>query len=216
MAEIEMITLPRMRLAQLQSFTESFQEIVEPVTVLAPQALEVATAFTAFQESMSDDGPTSEKRALDKVRDRYISCLLDTIENEKHYPHDDAGKATVDQVAAIADRYGHDITRLPYDDQSSATHNMLNAMEEVGLSGMHSIERWVIVARAANETFKESANTFRKDQLAAPVSGTKAAPALESAMQKLFSVLYAKRLLGDTEELQKVHEELQALVDDYS
>ena len=85
---MKMITLPRLRLAQLQSLTESLLGICNDIPALAKPVEEVSVLFPEFKEAMlKEQASATNKKTRDKSRDGFISGLMYGIESEMCYPH---------------------------------------------------------------------------------------------------------------------------------
>ncbi|MEM6815511.1 MAG: DUF6261 family protein [Bacteroidota bacterium] len=212
-----MLVLPSLRWAQLQSFTESLLSIVDPLTEVAPQTQKIKEAFTVFQQGMMKDQASSGKEALDRSRDQYIKGLLYGIQSEQHFPQEVDHEALMKQLLELADNYGFGLIRLPYNDQSSQTDNLLTELEAIDLSSMPHISRWITKIREANNSFKKSVGEYLSEQVetSETLSATKASPELIAAIEDLFVMLFSYLQIAKTDALEQAYKEIVALTNSY-
>ncbi|MEM9339253.1 MAG: DUF6261 family protein [Bacteroidota bacterium] len=211
------LSLPQLRLAELQSLTESLLPIATPLTEVGPQTQQVSEAFETFKQGMIKNAAASDKKTLDKTRDQLTSGLLYGVQSELLFPPTGTETKTLEQVAEITGRYGFGLNRLPYNEQTAETDNMLKELEALNLSSLPNISRWTGPIREANEAFKAASTDFLEGKVEAAdtASATEAAPALETAIRELFTLLFAHLQISKTETLEKAYKELAALVDSY-
>ncbi|MEM0941138.1 MAG: DUF6261 family protein [Bacteroidota bacterium] len=127
---------------------------MDPLIEVAPQTQKIKEAFTVFQQGMMKDQASSGKEALNRSRDQYIKGLLYGIQSEQHFPQEANQEALMKQLLELADNYGFGLIRLPYNDQSSQTDNLLTELEAIDLSSMPHISRWITKIREANNSLK--------------------------------------------------------------
>ena len=215
---MEIITLPQMPLADLQSFSESLVPVVEPLPQIAPQVQSFKDAFAVFQKGMTKQDASSDKKTLDKVRDDLIGGLLYGVQSEQLFPYQEKSvKDALKKIVDIADKYGFELTRLRYNQQSSKTDNFIKELEGANISQFPALERWIAPIKKANADFKGEVSEYFDEQTAA--SDTTAAyltaPALENAIKSIFTLLVAHRQVADTPELKAAYKKIAKMVAAY-
>lgn len=213
-----MLSLPQLRLAQLQTLTEGVLQITQNLTEVSAQVEAVKAAYTSFQKGMTKATAASDKKTLDRTRDFLNSGFLKGVESEQLYPHTeaDAQQALAD-VGAIASKYNYELSRLTYDEQTAETDNMITELEALDLSSLPHIERWVAVIKEANTAFKNLVKTYIEEKTAADntEAATIAAIPLQDALSNLFTIHFAHVQISQTEALITAYQELNTLVDSY-
>lgn len=215
---MKMLILPRLKMAELQSFAEGFLSMVQPHPELTAQVQAVTQSYDVFKKGMLKNQASSEKKTLDRTRDVYISGLLYTIVAEKAFPHTDpAWVKMLEEVEHVTEKYGFALNKLPYNEQSAQTDNLLDELEALDLSGYSSIARWLDPIREANEAFKIASSAYLASQAeeAGTISASEAASGLEDSINAVFKILFAHMQISKTEKLEKVYQELRALIDSY-
>lgn len=215
---IRMISIPRLRLAQLQTLTESSLRIATPITEVATQVADVQAAYDKFLEGIQKDQAASDKQTLDKTRDRLISGFMLDVRAEDNFPHDDAALlTTIKEVRRITDKYGLAINRLPYDEQSAQVDNLLGEIEKIDMTNLPKISRWAEPIRTANDAFKSASTDYIKEVVASSQmeSASAVAPDLLTKLEGLFTLLFAHAQVTPSEELTQAYLELSASVDTY-
>ncbi len=213
-----MISIPRLRMAQLQTLTESAIALVTPIAIVSDQVAVVQAEFDKFKESLQKDQAASDKKTMDQARDRLISGFMFDVKAEDNYPHDDTTVLTaVQDVRRIADRYSMGVNRLPYNEQSAQVDNMLGELAKVDATSIPTISRWLDPIRTANEDFKNASTEYVKDVAATAQlpSASAVAPDLLNALEGLFTLVVAHAQVSPTDELQEAYLQLTTLVDTY-
>lgn len=215
---MEIITLPELRFGDLQSFSESLLPIVEPLPQLAPQVQTFKDAFAVFKDGMTKKQASSDKKTLDKARDQLIAGLMYGVLSEQSFLYKEQNIIdALKEIVDITDKYGFELSRLPYNRQSAKTDNMLKELERASLSLFPSLERWIAPIKLANEDFKKEADEYVGDQSEASdtVAAYLAVPDLENAIKALFILLFSHRQVADTKELKAAYKKILALVASY-
>lgn len=217
---MEIITLPRLKNAELQSITETSLKICAPIKEIEEQKKQVEKEFAAFKEGAQKNKTKAEKKIIDDNRDDLISGLFFNIKSETYYPYTDkAANETIVQLKELSKKYGTKINRLPYNEETAAIDNCIEEVEKIDLSTLESpsITRWIPMLKDANQRFKEVTKEFVEDSTAATklASATSSAPNLIHAVEELFIQLFALIRVSPTDELKKTYSELQTLVDSY-
>ncbi|MEO1254215.1 MAG: DUF6261 family protein [Bacteroidota bacterium] len=215
---MEIISIPQLRLGQLQTLTESTLKIAEPLTELADHVAKVKAEFATFMQGIQKDAAQSDKKTLDKTRDQFVSGFFFAVKSETYFPH--VEQITKDAVAALsklADKYGFEINRLSYDEQSAAVDNMIEEVEAINLTDLAHLSRWVAELKAANEAFKAAAKDFLTSTVeqSDTDSATQVAPRLTGELENLYTMLFAHAQVSGTDTLRQAYNELSALVDSY-
>lgn len=215
---MEMIKLPQMRLAQLQTLTAAALGIVKDLPEVAAQVTTIEQAFNEFQQGMLKTNAASNKRTLDRSRDLLNSGFFKGVESELLFPHEDAvSQQSVSEVSAIVDKYDYRLNRLTYDEQTAQTDNMIASLEALNLSSLPQIARWIALIKRANTEFKELVSAYIEDKTEAEntqAAGIAAIP-LQDALNNLFTLLFAHAQISQTAPLTTAYQELGTLVDSY-
>ncbi len=214
---MQMINLPQLRLAQLQTLTEGIIEIVKNLGEVAPQVQGVNAAFTNFQEGMTKNASASNKKTLDRTRDQLNSGFFKTVESEALYPHDANAQTAVAKILDITNKYDYDLNYLSYDEQTAETDNMLRELEDTDINLLPGIQHWIAPIKSANDNFKTSVKSYLEEQVQAgdvDTASTAAIP-LENALNELFTILFAHIHITKSEPLIEAHKELSTLVNSY-
>ncbi|MBU2886054.1 hypothetical protein KO507_09805 [Gilvimarinus agarilyticus] len=215
---MNIITIPQLRLGQLQSLTEQTLKITAPFEVLAPYTASVQAAFDPFLTGMQKETSASDKKTLDRTRDRYLSGFFYSMEAESYYPTDDpVAKEVVKKLLQITEKYGFKINKQPYDEETAAIDNLLAELAKIDLSTMPHLERWTVLIKAANADFKAASQDYL--QTTVTDSKTKAAsalaPALITELENLYTMSFAFAKTAPDEQLTKAYQELSELVNTY-
>lgn len=215
---MEIISIPQLRLAQLQTLAERTLTIVKPITSLADPTVKVQAALDQFKEGMLKETTASDKKTLDKTRDGLISGFMFAIKSEEYYPSATAETQTVlEQLKKILETYGFTVNRLSYDEQTAAIDNMLAEAEKIDLTGLEYFSRWIPHIKAANENFKSASKDYLESTVsdATTESASAAAPTLITELENLYTFLFAYATVSATDELVQAYQQLTALVDSY-
>ena len=217
---MEIITLPRLRIAELQSLTEATLKICEPLTEVEEQKQQVEKEFVPFKEGVLKSKAVAEKTVVDKVRDRYNSGFFFDIKAETYYPYTDkAAIETVNKLKALSKKYGTKINRLPFNEETAAVDNCMADADKIDLSPLTSqaIGRWIPLIKEANQHFKEVAKEFVEDStaVASLESATAVAPGLVDAIEELLIQIFSVIRVTPSDALKKAYSELDTLVNSY-
>lgn len=207
---MQMITVPKLRMAQLQTFTEGILKTTADLTEVAPQVAEVNSKLQVFLDGMTKATASSNKFVLDRTRDELNSGFFKGVESEQLFPHAPEVASVLQQVVGIASRYGFGLNRLSYDEQTAQTDNMIKALEELDLTQLPNLSRWLAPIQAANTEFKSISEAYYKDLTAAgeTSAASNAAPALTDAINALFTMLFAHVQISGSETLTTAYKEL--------
>jgi len=217
---MEIINLPRLRVNQLQTLCENSLQICEPLTEIAQAVNNVKTARDAFSAGMLKDHAASGKKELDTVRDTLVSGFIKAVRAEQLFPHsDETAKTALKAMVLAVNKYGKNISRLPYDEESAAIDNLVADVEATDLTPLDGtgLTRWIAPLKTANSQFKATVQEYVSDL--AEVSQTEAAytlaPALVDALEGMFTMLFAHIKINPTEQLTMAYAELEQLVNSY-
>ena len=215
---MEMIKLPRVRMAQLQTLTEGVIQLTENLGEVAAQVQTVKTNFTNFKEGMIKNAAASNKKMLDRTRDRMIAGFFKSMDSEEVYPHTEPPvKTTLEKAVAVVDKYRYELNRMTYDEQTSETDNLLKELETIDLNILPAVQRWIVPMKTANDNFKQTVKSYLEEQTEASDTSAASAAAipLEDALNALFTLLFAHVHVSKSETLIKAYKELITLVDSY-
>ncbi len=218
---MEIITLPRLRIAELQSLTEASLDICKPFTELEEQKQKVEKEFVAFKEGVSKKQAGAEvKKTVDKERDRYNSGFFFDIKAETYYPYtDEAAIKTVKKLKDLSKTYGTKINRLPFNEETAAVDNCIEEAEKIDLSPLtnSAVSRWIPMIKEANQRFKEVTKEFVEEStaVASLESASAVAPGLIDALEDLFIQLFSVIRVSPSDALKKAYSELGTIVNSY-
>ena len=217
---MDVLKTPRLRLAQLQSFSQSALNIVQGFPEVETETNAATTAFNAFKESMINIQISSNKKGLDDARDRLISGVVQASKAELKFPHDDSDVATaVKQFTDIVNSYGNDVAEKPYDEESAEVDNLLDELKRVDLTVLEptGLPRWIPVIENANNAFKTRSDEVIEETAAAEYveAATKLSSPLITALNQLFVMLFSQANSTKSEALFTAHKEIEVLVDSY-
>ncbi|UXP32321.1 hypothetical protein N6H18_18440 [Reichenbachiella agarivorans] len=83
---MEIINLPQINLAQLQTLSESVIKITKPLPELAPEVQAVQETFKTFEKGMIKSSSTSNKKTLDRSRDLINTGFFKSVDAEEQFP----------------------------------------------------------------------------------------------------------------------------------
>ena len=217
---MEIITLPRLRIAELQSLTEATLKICEPLAEVDKQKKQVEKEFVPFKEGVLKSKAVAEKTAVDKVRDRYNSGFFFDIKAETYYPYTDkTAIETVNKLKALSKKYGFKINRLPYNEETAAVDNCMEEVDKIDLSLLTSpaIGRWIPLIKEVNQRFKDIAKEFVEESTAVATleSASATAPGLIQAIEELLIQIFSVIRVRPNDALKKAYSELETLVNSY-
>ncbi|UXP32322.1 hypothetical protein N6H18_18445 [Reichenbachiella agarivorans] len=118
---------------------------------------------------------------------------------------------------AITDKYGLELSRLPYDEQTAQTDNMIAQLEAIDLSLLPAVQRWIALIKTANDNFKVTVVTYLKGQTedSDTAAASIAAIPLGDALKALFTIHFAHAQVSKTDTLVNAYKELTFLVNSY-
>ncbi|WP_258097631.1 DUF6261 family protein [Marinoscillum pacificum] len=214
---MKMITVPQLRIAQLQTFTEGVLSTTANLSEVSAQVADVQAHFDAFKEGMIRAKAISDKPMLDRTRDSLNSGFFKSVEAEQLFPHKGGAKELLDDLVKITSEYGFRLYRMTYDEQTAQTDNMLKELEGLKLGPLPAVSRWIAPLKAANDAFKATTVEYFKDVTASgdTEAATSTAPALTDSINKLFTMLFAHVQISGSEALIQAYKELITQVDAY-
>ena len=129
---MEMIHIPRLRNKELQTVGENSLRICNSIIEVKPAFDKVATTLEVFIKGMQKDKVDSHQRSVyDKKRDKYTSGLVNNIKYEKNFEHAADNAQVVADLINIVSKYTG-INKMPFNEQTAATDNMLVEIKTVG------------------------------------------------------------------------------------
>ena len=221
---MEILIIPRLKIPELQTLTESALTICAPLIEVAgvtEQIQNVETEFASFKESVLKNRAAAEgKTTVDKERDRYNSVFFYGIKAEFNYPYEDSSAIeTVNKLKDLNKKYGTKINRLPFNEETAAIDNCMKEAEAIDLTLLNNpaLGRWIPLIKDANQRFKEAANEFVEESAAASnlESATAVAPELVDAIEKLIVQIFSAIHTTPSDALEKAYDELEELFDSY-
>lgn len=215
---MEIISIPKLTLGQLQDLTNRSVEIATSIGAVSSELAVVEQAFDTFKQGMQKDQAASDKASLDRTRDTYVSGLFFDIKAEEYFPHtsEEVLKA-VEQLKGLSEKYGFKISRLSYDEETTSIDNMLAELDKIDLSSLDKISRWKAEIVKANEAFKAGAKTFLDERVSASdkESASAAAPELLDALDNLYTMLFAHAKISADETIINGYVTISTLVKSY-
>ena len=218
---MEILTLPRLKIAELQTLTEAVLKICAPLTEVPKEKQEIEKEFAHFKEGVLKNlAPADDKRTIDKERDRYNSGFFADIRAETYYPYNDAAaKNTVNKLKGLAEKYGTKINRLPFNEETAVIDNCIEEAGAIDLSPLvvPAVERWIPLLKDVNQRFKDATKEYVEESAAAAnlESASAAAPGLYHAIEELFIQIFSVIRTTPNDALVKAYNELETLVDSY-
>ncbi|MCV9387044.1 DUF6261 family protein [Reichenbachiella ulvae] len=214
---MEVLKMPRLRMAQLQTLTNGVLKTTEDLKEVAAPVAEVQSRFLVFKDGMTRSDASSDKETLDRTRDNLNTGFFNGVLSEQFFTHEPAVAKVLDQVVKITNDYGFGLSRLSYDEQTAQTDNMLKKLEALDLSALPSLSRWLEPIKTANENFKQVTDEYLGELNSAgeTTAAYKAAEPLAEALNQLFTLLFAHAQVSGSPELTKAYKELVTLVDTY-
>lgn len=216
---MKLITLPRLRLGQLQAITESTLTICKNLAQFASSILGVENAFVPFKAGMLKNNASGEKKGkLDQTRDKRVTGFFGALDAEEKIENDDpAILASYVELVKIADKYGPSIRRLPRDEETTAIDNLLAEIAKIDITPLvpTGIPRWIPSLEATNNGYRDASSEFISDSVEADSTEAASiqAPELIDALEKLYLKIFASIALTPNDELEKAYAELETLVD---
>lgn len=215
---MKLFKLPRLKNNELQTFTEATKRIIAGVAQLSTNLAEITTAETEFLEGMQKDRNLGlNRKGLDKGRDFTYTAIIDAIDLELRYPHEDENVITaLNAIQAVRNKYGKGIKTLPYEEETAELDNFIADFEKVDTSALvnYDFMRWLPLLKTDIKAFKD----FSEHKIDASTeykgvdSATIAAPKLEGALNNMFADLFANQRISPSEELQSVYNKLDTLI----
>ena len=87
---MDIIKIPKMKMAQLQTVGDSSVEICKSIPEVEPAVNQVETALTYFKEGMiKDKASAAQKKEFDLIRDRLLSGFMHDVKAEQLFPYED-------------------------------------------------------------------------------------------------------------------------------
>lgn len=216
--ELELITVPRMRVAQLQSLSEKTLTIGARHGQLQAAVERVQIDLEGFKAGMlRHTASAAEKAELDKIRDRYVSGLFHLIRSEENFPYETTeDKAVLAHLAALHKKYSPSFSRLPLEEKTASIDNLLSEMQIMDLSRFANgrLKSWMVLIQNANFKYITAAQGYLSEsaETSGIPSATAKAPQLTAALNALYSMMYAHIQISGDAALQKSYIELQMLI----
>ena len=210
--------IPRVRLNQLQALLETTLKECSVLTAIERKLAALLIIAEMFKQAMIRDAASAtSKTALDGFRDRRTSAFMHAVEAEMVFPHtDEAILKALNQLAEVLFSYDYEIIKLPVDEQTSATTNMLSEIKKLDLAPLQptGLLRWPSVIEESNRSFVEEAMKYlhQSTEVAKTASATELAPALAEALEDLYRFMYGSLLIEPSDEMQTAYDNIAAKV----
>ncbi|WP_289053973.1 DUF6261 family protein [Carboxylicivirga marina] len=214
---MEIIHFPRLRNKELQTVGENSLQICNGIPEVKPAYDKASSTLSTFVKGMQKDKNVGQsKKSYDRKRDTYTSAFIYNVKYEMSYEHNVEDTALVTALNNIIGKYAG-IARLPYNEQTAATDNMLDEVQVV-LSGNESLphlSRWIPLIDDANNEFKAVSSDYIKSSvdLKETDAASLIAPQLAEDLENLFTLMYAHAKIGSNANVISAYKELEVLID---
>jgi len=214
---MEMIYIPRLRNKELQTVGENSLRICNALIEVKPAFDMVSATLEVFIKGMQKDKVDSQKRSIyDKKRDKYTSGLLNNIKYEKNFEHAADNAQVVADLLNIVSKY-IGINKMPFNEQTAATDNMLVEIKTVlgSNESFPNLTRWIPLIEEANGQFKEVSSDLIKDKVSLKETDAASAiaPQLSEDLQNLYTLMFAYAKIGSNQSIIDAYKELEVLID---
>lgn len=218
---MQLINLPRLRLNELQTLAEKSVKLCNEIKEVEPAVKNTDDTLTTFKDAMQKDKSTGlDKKTQDKNRDIDINGFFDQVTVEKAYPENSPEVAEqLTELSLILNKYSKSIIRLPYSEESAAIDNLMAEItSKINLAILNpAVTRWIPLIEKENQKFKDLDETSdeKKSVIKSNHSATKVAPYLVTALEGLFTLLFAHTQISGNEKIKDTYIQLSNLVDAY-
>jgi len=218
---MELLSLPRLRMGELQSLAENAVKICKPLAELKTDIANVELKLASFAESMRRaPASASEKAELDKTRDLLLSGLFHSIKADSYYPYpNDTQKELSAKLKDIEKKYGFKTKHLPIKEETAAIDNLLADIKSLNPKALEqsNADRWVNLLKEANENYKQSELGYISEQASASDinTATDSAPELAEAIEKLCLKVFSFAQISDKKAFGAAYSQLSQLVASY-
>ncbi|TAJ06852.1 hypothetical protein DMA11_22360 [Marinilabiliaceae bacterium JC017] len=218
---MELISLPRLRVKELQTVGEKSLSICAGIIEVEPAARKVETILEVYKKGVrKDQASAGEKKGLDKIRDRFVSGFTADLNAEMYFPHvDPVTVEALNRLQDLTQKYGTKITRLPYSEETAAVDNLLADLKEIDTQALDfKVARWVPLIEKANNDFKAADDAYIDEKVRADQTdaATSQAPELIEALENLYKLLFAHVQITGTEPILTAYAKLETLVKSYN
>jgi hypothetical protein len=216
---MDIIRIPKMKMAQLQTVGDSSVEICKSIPEVEPAVSQVETALTGFKEGMlKDKASAAKKKESDLIRDRLLSGFMHDVKAEQLFPYkDETEKEALTNLLNLITKYGASISRLPQHEETAVIDNLVTNVEELELAPLQSsgVLRWIPLLKEANNAFKAASQEYLTDSVRdmEEASASERAPALIDALEALYAMLFAHIRISQSESLINAYAKLEELID---
>ena len=199
------ITLPRLRLNQLQSLCETALRVCNPLPGLEVPCEQLQQRYGQFKQSLEKSLVNSSREAFDVSRDRTISGFEFHVKALRYFPNNsEAVNSALAQLEQLLSQHDPDMRSLPFDEESAAIDNYVADLKKFDFSPLADtqLERWVSAIENENQAFKQASEAWanHKVELEKMASPSAIAPELRRLLSNLFTVLVAMRLIQSGDE----------------
>lgn len=218
---MELLTLPKLRLNQLQTVSEYCLEICSESTQLEVAVGNVNAQLILFKAGMTKEkASAADKKELDYDRDNLTLNFIKAVKAESNFPYEDTTTIdTINQVLKVINSYGTKVTRLSYNEESAGIDNLVSDLNKIDLTPLadSGLARWIPIIDDANTAFKDAVKEYIGDSVQSNLidAASTVAPSLIDALDALFSMIYAYLKIEYSEELETAYSKIQILLNSY-
>lgn len=218
---MELITVPRLRIGELQALTENALKICKPLAELKEEATIVEANLKQLTASiMKEKASSADRQELDRTRDKLITGLFLCLQSDSCYPYADDQKAELaEKLLELDKKYGLKIKRIPMGEETATIDNLLSELNTIGAKALEQsgANRWINLLKKANEEFKTSDLSYiaSKASSATIEAPTIVAPVLSDSIERLCLKVFSYAQVSKNEAYTKAYAELTQLVESY-
>lgn len=214
---MDIIHIPRLRNRELQTVGENSLRICSEITEVKPAYDKANATLESFIKGMQKEKLDGQQKSVyDKKRDKYTAGFINNIKYEKNFNHTDENAAVVVDLNNVISKYTG-VTRLPFNEQTAATDNMLQEVKTVigNNESFPNLTRWIPLIEETNNEFKEASSDLIKDKanLKETDAASEIVPQLTDDLQKLYTLMFAYAQIGSNDSIVKAYKELEVLID---
>lgn len=218
---MDILNLPRLRNKELQSVAEETLRICDNIEEVKPALGKVIPLLDAFKQGMlKEQASAADKSTIDKERDRLLSGFMKDLKAEQYFPHQEPTTVqALKNVMPIVEKYGTQITRLTYNEETIAIDNLITEWKQTDTSALNDgITRWIPLIENANNSFKSANATYISNQVKADAtdSASDLVPSLRTSLEGVYTLLYAHTKITASETILTAYQELDKLLESYN
>lgn len=212
-----LVTPSRLKISQFQRLAEKVIIKCKPIVVLQSYAEIVEVSLKALIDGVHKEQIKYHKKLYDYTRDFLGGALYDEVDVELKFPnHPEEVKAEIEKADVILTKYGREVFRKPYDQESIDIDNMLDellGLNQELLEQTH-IVRWIPLLTDANNSFKSISDSKIDDELMNDkvASASAVSTQLKNDLDALFVQLFSQARVTNDPALLEIEEYLTHLI----